>query len=155
VAGPPATDEEGGFLPDPDRPGWLFRPASATGRFVDLFGACWLKPEPPTRARLRIETHEGFTNHIGTVHGGLLMALADQALFIGAIAAGVPVAGGVTVDTSCQFLGSGRVGVPLDVTTEVLKETGRMVFVRGLVEQDGASIFAFSGTLRKPRQPDA
>jgi acyl-coenzyme A thioesterase PaaI-like protein len=57
----------------------------------------------------------------------------------------------VTVDASCQFLDTGKIGVPLDVTTEVLKETGRMVFLRGLVEQEGATIFAFSGTLRKPR----
>ena len=150
MAGPPATDENGGFLPDPERPGWYFRPASETGRFVDLFGVCWLKPEPPRHARIRIEAREFFANQIHSVHGGLLMALADQALFIGAIAVGVPVAGGLTVDATCQFLGKGRIGVPLDVTTEVLKETRRMVFVRGLIEQEGESVFAFSGTLRKP-----
>jgi hypothetical protein len=33
---------------------------------------------------------------------------------------------------------------------ELLKETRRLVFLRGVVEQDGELIAAFSGTIRKP-----
>jgi acyl-coenzyme A thioesterase PaaI-like protein len=129
----------------------MLRPASATGTFFDIFGASRVRVEAPDRARLRIDTHRGHQNIVGTVHGGFLMALADQALFIGPTALGFNVLGGVTVDTSCQFLAAGRLDAPLDAVVEVLKETGRMLFARGLIEQDGGPVMSFTGTLRKPR----
>ncbi|QJU58844.1 PaaI family thioesterase [Sphingomonas sp. AP4-R1] len=107
--------------------------------------------EAATVARLRIDTHRGHQNVGGSLHGGFLMALADQALFIVPTALGYNVLGGVTVDTSCQFIGAGQVGKPADAVVEVLRETGRMLFARGMIEQDGAPVMAFSGTLRKPR----
>jgi acyl-coenzyme A thioesterase PaaI-like protein len=140
-----------GYAPDPENPGWLLRPASDTGTFFDIFGASRVRVEAPDRARLRIDAHRGHQNIVGTVHGGFLMALADQALFIGPTALGHQVLGGVTVDASCQFIGAGRIDAPLDVVVEVLRETGRMLFARGLIEQDGAIVMSFTGTLRKPR----
>ena len=41
----------------------------------------------------------------------------------------------------------------LDAVTEVLRETGRLAFMRGVVEQDGALIAAYSATIRKPSKP--
>jgi acyl-coenzyme A thioesterase PaaI-like protein len=129
----------------------MLRPGSDTGTFFDIFGASRVRVEAPDRARLRIDAHRGHQNIVGTVHGGFLMALADQALFIGPAALGYNVLGGVTVDTSCQFLTAGRIDAPLDAVIDVLKETGRMLFARGMIEQDGEPIMSFSGTLRKPR----
>ncbi|PZU08713.1 PaaI family thioesterase [Sphingomonas sp.] len=129
----------------------MLRPASATGTFFDIFGESRVRAEAADRARLRIDTHRGHQNIVGTVHGGFLMALADQALFICPTALGHDVLGGVTVDASCQFIGAGRIGTPLDAVVEVLRETGRMLFARGLIEQEGTVVMAFTGTLRKPR----
>jgi hypothetical protein len=39
----------------------------------------------------------------------------------------------------------------LDAVAEVLKETKRLVFLRGLVEQDDVMVAAFSATIRKGR----
>jgi acyl-coenzyme A thioesterase PaaI-like protein len=50
-----------------------------------------------------------------------------------------------------QFIGAAKPGEPCDAVTELLKETRRLVFLRGIVEQDANGIIAaFSGTIRKP-----
>jgi hypothetical protein len=36
---------------------------------------------------------------------------------------------------------------------EVLKETGRLIFVRGTIEQAHGLVASFMGTLRKPSRP--
>ena len=58
----------------------------------------------------------------------------------------------VTLDLNTQFIGGGRIGAPIEAQVEVLKETGRLLFLRGLVVQgeDEAKIAAFSATIRKP-----
>jgi uncharacterized protein (TIGR00369 family) len=129
----------------------MLRPGSSTGTFFDIFGASRVRVEAPDRARLRIDAHRGHQNIVGTVHGGFLMALADQALFICPTALGHNVLGGVTVDTSCQFISAATIDAPLDAVVEVLRETGRMLFARGLIEQNGVIVMSFTGTLRKPR----
>ena len=64
---------------------------------------------------------------------------------------GVLNAGGAgTVDLSAQFIGAGSWGEPLEARIELLRETGRMLFLRGLVVQEGQpTIASFTGTLRK------
>ena len=39
---------------------------------------------------------------------------------------------------------------PLEAEVELLKETGRLLFLRGVVTQNEGRIAAFSGTIRKP-----
>ena len=57
----------------------------------------------------------------------------------------------VTLELSTQFIGAGRGDAPLDAVVEILRETGRMVFMRGRVEQGDALIAAFSGVVRKAK----
>jgi acyl-coenzyme A thioesterase PaaI-like protein len=59
-------------------------------------------------------------------------------------------AGSVTLDLATQFIGAGRIGQPLDLVCEVLRETGRLVFLRGLVVQEDETVASFTGTVRKP-----
>jgi acyl-coenzyme A thioesterase PaaI-like protein len=55
----------------------------------------------------------------------------------------------VTLELSTQFVGGGDPARPLDAVTEIVRETGSLVFVRGVVEQDADRIAAFSGIVRK------
>jgi len=102
------------------------------------------------RALVRVETHAGFSNVLGGIHGGFLLALADQVLFVGAGVLDVNIIGGATIDVSAQFLAPGRIGVPIDAEVEVLRESKRLVFIRGLMRQEGEAKMAFTGTVRKP-----
>jgi acyl-coenzyme A thioesterase PaaI-like protein len=60
----------------------------------------------------------------------------------------------VTLSCATDFLSAGIVGKPIEAHGEILKETGKMLFVRGLVTQDGVNLASFTGTMRKvPRVP--
>ena len=62
--------------------------------------------------------------------------------------------GAVTLDLSAQFIGGGRIGEPLEARVELLRETKRMLFMRGLIVQQGQpTIASFTGTLRKSSPP--
>jgi uncharacterized protein (TIGR00369 family) len=89
-------------------------------------------------------------SNLGNVmHGGAILTFIDMAMFAGGYAAGADIAFSVTLDLSAQFLTPGELEVPLDATVEVLKETRRLVFLRGLVLQEQETVAAWSGTLRK------
>jgi acyl-coenzyme A thioesterase PaaI-like protein len=88
------------------------------------------------------------------VHGGTTLALMDIALFAGAHQFGMLGAGpAVTVDLSSQFVGAGRIDEPMDAVVELVRETGRLAFMRGLIVQgegDKDIVASFTGTIRKP-----
>ncbi len=102
-------------------------------------------------SRLRMFPERKHSNVVDSVHGGVTLALIDIALFAAMhTLLGGNAAGSVTLDVSNQFIGAGRIGEPLDAVVEVLRETGRLVFLRGLVMQGDDTIAAFNGTIRKP-----
>lgn len=139
--------------PDPDDPEWTLLSPIDPERFISFFGVVRVKTEGPTRARCQVMGEPRHLNILGGIHGGFALALIDQALFLGPSALGIKGSmGGKTVDVATQFFGGLRAGAPIDVVVDVLRETGRMIFVRGLVEQDGEAAIAFSGTLRKASQ---
>jgi len=152
-----ATEQTSEFIhvPDPDHPGWHTWNLADTTRFQPMvMGPMVVRPEGESSARLRLFPQVHHTNARGTVHGGITMSLLDMALFatFATVCKG-DAARAVTLDLSTQFIGAGTLGHPLDAVTEVLRETGRLAFMRGVVEQDGALIAAYSATIRKPSKP--
>lgn len=136
--------------PDPANPGWRVIEAGRTGRFLDLFGDIRLKAEGDSRGRMRLFPAERHLNIIDTVHGGFLLAVADQALFLVPALLGIEGAvGGQTIAVSTQFFAPAVAGKPLDAVVDVLRVTHRMVFLRGLIEQDGEAKADFSGTFKR------
>ena len=87
------------------------------------------------------------------VHGAVTLALVDIALFAASHQFGSLEAGhSVTLDLSTQFVGGGRLDEPLDAVVEQVRETGRLIFLRGLVVQgpgDEHIVLSFAGTIRK------
>ena len=85
------------------------------------------------------------------LHGGALLGFIDVVLFAAARSFGLIEAGtAVTVDLSVQFIGGGQIGAEIEAQAELLKETRRLLFMRGLVVQGGETIASFAGTIRKP-----
>jgi uncharacterized protein (TIGR00369 family) len=141
------------YEPDPDNPGWMTWDLIEPGRFNGLLGPLRVRREEE-RARCRMFPDRQHSNLSDAVHGGVLLSLIDVSFFAGAHVLGVENAGrGVTVDCSVQFLSAGRIGTPLDAVVEKLRETGRMVFLRGIVEQEEEKVAAFSGVIRKVSRP--
>ena len=149
-----AEEARPGFesFPDPDNPGWFTWQLKDPTRFNTwMFGKLLVRSDPDGKARLRMFPQRHHTNLGNNLHGATVLSLIDVGLFACSRMLGIIEAGtAVTLDLSCQFIGAGRADVPCDAVIELLKETRRLVFLRGTVEQGDNLIAAFSGTIRKP-----
>jgi len=144
------------YEPAEDHPGWFTWNLTDETRFnAQTMGRMLTRIEERADgvrvARLRMFPERRHSNLLEAVHGGVTLALIDISLFsaMRTLLSG-DAAGSVTLDLSTQFIGAGRLGEPLDAVVEVLRETGRLVFLRGLVQQGDDTIAAFNGTIRKP-----
>jgi len=100
--------------------------------------------------RLRMVPEHRHTNLQEMIHGAATLALIDIALFATVHTLGNGEAGpSVTLELSTQFVGAGKPELPLDAVTEIVRETGRMVFLRGQVVQEDHVVASFSGIVRK------
>lgn len=139
--------------PSPEHPGWHTWTLNDDTRFnTQGLGRMLIRREGERSARTRLlDVETRHSNLHDNIHGGVTLAFIDVAMF-GTIyvVLGADAAGSVTLDLHNQFIGAGRVGRPLDVVAEVVKETGRLVFLRGTAEQDDHLVSSFIGTLRKP-----
>jgi len=150
------SDDEAYFLlePDPDNPGWHRYELSEPERYNRAVqGTLLVRREGEKFCRIRLTPREIHRNSAGRFHGGITLGLIDVSLFVAMyMICGVPVSGSVTVDMQTQFIGAGDSLRPLDSVVEVLRETGRMGFLRGLVVQDDDIVASFTATVRKPGQ---
>lgn len=130
---------------DPAWQGWYhWEPADD---FEDYAGPFYCRPEgdgilcgflPEAKNR----------NGGGNIHGGSLMTFADYALFM--IAGGMEAnIHGVTVTMNCEFVGAAEPGRLLTARGEVVRAGFSMVFVRGMIDDDGRNVLAFSGTIKR------
>lgn len=90
----------------------------------------------------------------GMVHGGAILTFIDTAMFAGGRLSGIgDISYAVTLDLNAQFIAPAIPGKPLDATVELLRETRRLAFMRGTVEQEGVTAVAWSGCMRKGSAP--
>lgn len=138
--------------------GWLSWDLKDPSRFNSFIEPLTVRAEPPTsdgrpQARVRMIPQRKHSNLGDNVHGAVTLALVDIALFAASHQFGALNAGhSVTLDLSTQFVGAGRLGEPLDAVVELVRETGRLIFLRGLVVQgqdDSRIVLSFAGTIRK------
>jgi acyl-coenzyme A thioesterase PaaI-like protein len=142
--------------PDPAHPGWDSWELSDKTRYNAFLGKMLVQRQPDGKARTRMFPQVQHSNLSNALHGGTAMGFLDISLFAAARVFGLLDPGpAVTLDLSVQFIGGGKVDQPLDCEVELLKETGRLLFLRGLLLQDDDAhiVCAFSGTIRKPTKP--
>jgi acyl-coenzyme A thioesterase PaaI-like protein len=141
--------------PHPDHPGWNRYEVSDPARYNRaVLGELIIRAEGDSHCRMRLTPAAYHINAGGNVHGGVTLGLIDVALF-GAmyLLRGVPPIGSLTIDLQTQFIGAGDAARPLDAVVELLRETNRMGFLRGLVVQEDDLVASFTATLRKPGKP--
>ena len=139
--------------PAADHPGWWTWELADDSRFNATIGRLLVRADGPGRAVCRMFPERGHSNLSDVVHGGAILTFIDMAMFGGGYVAGADIGYSVTLDLSAQFLAPGMLGEPLDCTVELLRETGRLAFMRGLVVQGEEKVAAWSGTLRKGKAP--
>jgi acyl-coenzyme A thioesterase PaaI-like protein len=137
---------------DPDRPGWKRWEILDQGRFNSFIGPLAVRVDGDiATVRTRFgHQHSNLRDHI---HGGALMGFVDMALFAAARSFGVLAGPASTLDLSAQFIAGGAIGVDTDAQVELLRETGRLLFLRGVVRQGEVTVASFLGTIRKPSPP--
>jgi uncharacterized protein (TIGR00369 family) len=138
--------------PDPENPGWhRWRLSDPTRYNEAVLGRFLVRRETGDTARCRIMPQRHHTNMGNNIHGGLILGMIDISLFAGLfMVRGIDAMASATVDVSTQFIAAGNAGKPLDAVVEVLRETRRLGFLRGLVVQDETIVASFTGTVRKP-----
>lgn len=155
----PLPEDKPAFVFDehPEHPGWTLWAFRDPTRFNAFLGEVIVRlDEDAARplARVRMTPERQHSNFGDNVHGGALLGFIDVALFAAIRSFGLIEAGpAVTLDLNTHFIGGGRVGEWLEARVELLRETRRLLFVRGLLVQgeEGAHVVAeFSGTVRKP-----
>ncbi len=118
-----------------------------------VLGELLIRAEGASHCRTRLIPREHHCNMAGRIHGGLTLGLIDVAMFAAIyLLLGTPVDSAVTLDLQNQFIGAGDPRRPLDAVVEVLRETRRLCFLRGLVIQEDDLVASFTGTIRKPGQ---
>jgi uncharacterized protein (TIGR00369 family) len=88
------------------------------------------------------------TNSRGLIHGGLIAALADNAMGYSCAQAIGWDFSLVTISLSVDFTGSADIGQWLAVESEVIRTGGTLCFAQCLVKADDAVIARASGTFR-------
>lgn len=147
----PAGEPRFTCLPDPEHPGWLRWQLNDPTRYNEaVLGGARVRREGTDTARVRIFPQDQHKNNAGSIHGGITLGLMDISLFATLyLTREVSAEGSSTVDLSAQFISAGDGDKPLDAVVEVLRETRRLAFLRGLVVQDDVIVGSFSGTVRK------
>jgi acyl-coenzyme A thioesterase PaaI-like protein len=140
-----------GCEPDPEHPGWLRWKLNDPTRYNEaVLGRFLVRREDVHTARCRIFPARHLTNLSNQIHGAAILGLIDICFFAGMqVLSGNDVARGMTVEVNTQFMAPGDPAKPLDAVVELLSETGRFCFMRGLIVQDEVRLAAFSGMLRK------
>lgn len=97
------------------------------------------------------------TNGRGLVHGGLIAALADNAMGYSCAQAMDWQSSLVTISLSVDFVASGQAGQWLAVETDVIKTGSTICFAQSLIKADNAVIARANGTFRvvPKREPAA
>lgn len=90
------------------------------------------------------------TNGRGLIHGGLIAALADNAMgYSCAQATGWDTSKSlVTISLAVDFVGTARVGQWLAIESEVIKTGSTICFAQSLIKADDAVIARANGTFR-------
>ncbi|WP_114520065.1 PaaI family thioesterase [Altererythrobacter sp. ZODW24] len=150
---PTPTGEDFLYQEIEDAPGWFVWDLTDKTRWNHtVMGPMRVRREGDF-VRLRMYPEHKHTNLLNNLHGAATLSLIDISLFAGVrLLLDGDASGSVTLDLSTQFIGAGDVEQPVDAVIEVLRETRRLVFLRGLVVQEDNKIAAYAGTVRKPSQ---
>jgi uncharacterized protein (TIGR00369 family) len=88
------------------------------------------------------------TNARGLIHGGLIAALADNAMGLSCAQQMGGTTALVTIGLAVDFVGSATIGQWLTVESDVIRTGSTICFAQSLVKADGATIARANATFR-------
>ncbi len=122
--------------------GW--REMSGGFGFTELAGPWWVRSTDSGRVMgLRLAEQHGNQN-VGTVHGGMVMTLADNGLGA-AVTHAIDGLHCVTISLQTHFVSAAKVGEFMYCEGEVVRRTNSLVFVRGLILSGDRTVASAEG----------
>jgi uncharacterized protein (TIGR00369 family) len=88
------------------------------------------------------------TNARGLIHGGLIAALADNAMGLSCAQQMEGTTSLVTIGLAVDFVGSAAIGQWLTVESDVIRTGSTICFAQSLVKADGTTIARANATFR-------
>ena len=105
------------------------------GGFDGFVGPFWSIDDGDTRTMGLLVEERHCNNHLGTLHGGVVMTFADIGLGTGVTRLlGEKRMNCVTVSLNTQFVSVAKLGEFVTVSAEVVRQTRSLIFVRGLLQ---------------------
>lgn len=120
-----------------------YEPEPEDNAFLALVGPVFRKTDGD-RARFLFDAQDKHRNPRGVVHGGMLMTFMDN-LLAHVITRAVGGARKATMSLSCDFVAPARPGQRIEGVGEVTRVTRSMVFARGAITADGATVATGAG----------
>lgn len=101
---------------------------------------------------LGLWAREPHVNGRGFVHGGLIMALCDNAMGLSCVQAAGGEVSMLTVNMTVDFLESARIGHWLTFETEFVRPGGTLAFAQAFARADGRDVARANGVFRVVRR---
>lgn len=135
------NDPPEGFLPH-------FRKSPVTDPWEPLFSR-----QTDNAVQIGLRLREAHCNSRGFLHGGVIAALADNAMGLSCGKSLPSVEGLVTISLNVDYLGTARTGQWLQIEPRVLRTGKSMAFADAIVAADGQVVARASATFRVLGQP--
>lgn len=148
--------------PDPEHPGWFHWQLRDPECYNSFLGPMIMRRGgdgmSDNIARIRMFPERQHRNLGDVVHGGTMMGFIDCALFAAMRVLEIGPSGfAVTLELQTHFIGAARLYEPLEAQVEIARETGRFLFLRGLVVQgdDRENMASYTAIVKKapPQKP--
>jgi uncharacterized protein (TIGR00369 family) len=146
-------DAQNPWTPQPVKDGeWAGWGRYDTDPFEAMTGPFYARRNPATDEMVcAFRAERKHMNGGGAMHGGCMVTFADYAIFMIADRE-LEGVGSVTASLNAEFVDAAREGELIEARGQVVRATGSMVFVRGLVTATGRPILSFSAIIKKIRR---
>lgn len=121
--------------------GWT---AHEVDGFTGVVGPFWTRGSGAESEIGLIAEQRHCNNHLGIVHGGVLMTFADLGLGLG-VARALGGSHCATAQLQVQFVAAASIGAFITCRPELVRRSRHLVFVRGLIGADGRIVASADG----------
>ncbi|MDX5332040.1 MAG: PaaI family thioesterase [Caulobacteraceae bacterium] len=128
-----------------------FKPHRRRSPLTDPWTPIYVR-ETPQAVILGLSAREPHVNGRGFVHGGLIMALCDNAMGLSCVQAAGGEVSMLTVNMTVDFLETARIGQWLTFETEFVRPGGTLAFAQAFARADGRDVARANGVFRVVRR---
>ncbi|MFT3930614.1 MAG: PaaI family thioesterase [Spongiibacteraceae bacterium] len=114
------------------------------GGFSGVAGPFWMRADNGRRSLGFIIEDRHCNNHLGTIHGGMVMTFADMGLGV-AVSDVLGHNRCATLSLQTQFVSVARIGEFITCKAEIIRSTRSIVFVRGFIMAEDRIVASSDG----------